>query len=177
MVLRGKSDYLTKPTFINLKARRQKEYRWKAHRKVNQLIQPRRLLSVEKRSNYVFEKKLAQRTRKKTILCFLARPACCFCPSFYGRYHRHFVGNLNWFLTPLIMVFNKSLSHEIFSALWDLFKYAIKKEIQKPSWIFLSHWIIFAENVDMTIKNGQVIRSIFHYFLVILDQYVASYSL
>ncbi len=48
---------------------------------------------------------------------------------------------------------------------------------EKSSWIFLSYWIIFAENVDTTKKNGQVIRSILHYFSVILDQYVASYSL
>ena len=32
---------------INLSAGRQKEYRWKAHEKANQLIQPKRLLSVE----------------------------------------------------------------------------------------------------------------------------------
>ena len=42
---------------------------------------------------------------------------------------------------------------------------------------FLSHWTIFAKNVDTTKMNGQAIRSILHYFLVILDQYVASYSL
>ena len=42
-------------------------------------------------------------------------------------------------------------------------------------WICLSHWIIFAKNDKKEWPGDK--EHFLHYFLIILDQYVASYSL